>query len=73
MPGTLDSYREVSCHNNYDAFIIEYTTQGNLLLAIVARVLQVEIICCNLWITVLVLWAHVIRFPSLFSNIYACR
>ena len=25
---TLDSYREVSCHNNYDAFIIEYTTQG---------------------------------------------
>ena len=21
---TLDSYREVSCHNNYDAFIIEY-------------------------------------------------
>ena len=27
MPGTLDRYREVSCHNNYDAFIIEYTIQ----------------------------------------------
>ncbi len=26
-----------------------------------ARVLQVEIVCCNLWITVLVLWAHMIR------------